>query len=413
MILVGGERRAVVGWTLYDLANTIFSFNILSFYFPVWAQEELGAKDLHLSIAFGASMAVVALASPVMGALSDRAGKRLPFLMATTVGCVTLTALLGLDGLAVALVLYAMANLLFQLGLVFYDALLPEVSDPETVGGVGGVGIGIGYVGSFIGLGTGAVLLATLQTPHPWIFAATAGLFLLFALPCFLFVRESPTPHAGRASVVETVRGLAQTARDVVELPSLGRFLLARFTYTDAANTMIIFLGIYTTQELGFSERVGQYVLGAGILAAVIGGFLFGYLVDRYRAKPVLMAVLGLWVVSLTLAAIIPLLALPEGLFWVAACGAGMALGGTWASDRPLMLELTPAHRVGEFYGLYGMVGRFAAVVGPLGWGVIVDTLGWGRPVAVLVLVGAIVVAAVILAGVETGRPAGRTTSTP
>ncbi len=401
-------RKAVVGWTLYDLANTIFSFNILSFYFPVWAQEELGASDLHLSIAFSASMAVVAVASPVMGALSDRAGKRLPFLMATTVGCVTLTALLGLDGLAVALVLYAVANLLFQLGLVFYDALLPEVSEPETVGGVGGAGIGIGYIGSFIGLGTGAIMLSQLETPHPWIFAATGGLFLLFAIPCFLFVRESPTPAAGPVSLTDTIRGLAQTARDVVELPSLGRFLLARFTYTDAANTMIIFLGIYTTQELGFSQRVGQFVLGAGIFSAVIGGFLFGHLVDRRGAKPVLMGVLGLWVVSLSLAAAIPLLALPETLFWGAACGAGMALGGTWASDRPLMLELTPEDRVGEFYGLYGMVGRFAAVVGPLAWGVIVDTLGWGRPAAVLTLVGAIVVAAGILAGVQTsGQPRG------
>ncbi len=398
------ERKAVVGWTLYDLANTIFSFNILSFYFPVWAQEELGANDLQLSIAFSVSMAVVAIASPIMGSLSDRAGTRLPFLMATTVGCVVLTALLGTGGLVVALVFYAVANLLFQLGLVFYDALLPEVSDPETVGGVGGAGIGIGYVGSFIGLGTGALLLSQLDTPHPWIFAATGGLFLLFALPCFLFVQESPTPREGRASIADTIRGLRETARDVVEIPSLGRFLLARFTYTDAANTMIIFLGIYTTQELGFSERVGQFVLGAGILSAVIGGFLFGYLVDRKGAKPVLMTVLGLWVASLSLAAAVPLLALPTGLFWVAACGAGMALGGTWASDRPLMLELTPPDRVGEFYGLYGMVGRFAAVVGPLGWGVIVDTLGWGRPTAVLTLVGAIVVAAGILAGVQPGQ---------
>ncbi|MDX1611148.1 MAG: MFS transporter, partial [Candidatus Thermoplasmatota archaeon] len=111
--------------------------------------------------------------------------------------------------------------------------------------------------------------------------------------------------------------------------------------------------------------------------------------------------VLVLWILTLLLAAAIPTLPLAQGWFWVAAVGAGLALGGTWASDRPLMLQLTPDHRVGEFYGLYGMVGRFAAVLGPLLWGLVVDTLGLGRPVAVLTLVGAMVLASFLLAGVE------------
>ena len=92
-------RREVVAWSVYDLANTIFSFNILSLYFPVWAKDELGALDTHLSIAFSLSMLVVAVASPIAGAISDRRGRRLPLLMLSTLTCVTATTLLGLHGL--------------------------------------------------------------------------------------------------------------------------------------------------------------------------------------------------------------------------------------------------------------------------------------------------------------------------
>ncbi len=405
------ERRTVVAWSVYDLANTIFSFNILSLYFPVYLESTLGGTDTHWSVAFSSSMLLVAILSPLAGAISDRYGRRIPFLVAATLVCVTATSLLGVPGLTGALVLVAIANLAFQLGLVFYDALLPEVSTPDTVGAVGGAGISIGYVGSFIGLGTGALLLWQLEDAHPWIFVATAGLFLLFALPCFIFVERGDRAAGTRAHTGP--RGLAALKRTWATLKeerSLARFLVSRFVYTDAANTLILFMGIYATQELGFTEELSQVVLGVGIAAAIVGGLAFGRWVDRAGAKPVLARVLGLWVVALSLAAAVPLTALPAWLFWVAAALAGAALGGTWAADRPLMLELAPEDRVGEFYGVYGMVGRFAAVTGPLVWAGIVDGIPWeqvpavesGRPIAVIALVGAIVLAWWILRGVET-----------
>lgn len=410
---MAGDRRAVAAWSLYDLANTIFSFNILSFYFPVWAEETLGASDSHLSIAFSASMVLVALASPLAGALSDRAGRRIPFLAASTLVCVAATAGLGLGPLPVALALYALANVAFQLGLVFYDALLPEVSTSDTVGTVGGAGISAGYLGSFVGLGVGAVLVARLAEPHPWIFAATAGLFALFAIPCFVLAEE-PGPSRQREGP-QGFAALKRTWRTLREESALARFLVARFLYTDAANTLILFMGIYATQELGISEQAAQLVLATGITGAALGGIGFGRLVDHRGAKPVLSGVLGLWIVALAGAAAVPLLALPVALFWGVAFAAGAALGGTWAADRPLMLELTPEDRIGEFYGVYGMVGRFAAVTGPLVWAGIVDGVPWetvpavdsGRPIAVLALLVAIAVSAVVLAGVRTGSPAG------
>jgi UMF1 family MFS transporter len=404
--VTGDGGRTVLAWSAYDLANTIFSFNVLSFYFPVWAKETLGAADSHLSIAFSVSMAFVALASPLAGALSDRLGRRVPLLAATTVVCVAATMTLGLAELPLALVLYALANAAFQLGLVFYDALLPEVADPANVGEVGGAGISAGYLGSFIGLGVGALLLETLADPHPWIFAATGLLFLGFALPCFAWVPDRGTGRSAEGTLLHDAR---RTVRDLGSRPDLARFLAARFVYTDAANTLIVFMGVYATQSIGFTERAGQLLLGVGIAAAVVAGITVGRGVDRTGAKPALARVLAAWLLALLLAAAVPLLGWPQWTFWPVAALAGACLGGTWAADRPLMLELTPDGRVGEFYGLYGMVGRFAAVVGPLVWGAIVDLPDWGavpfveegRPIAVLVLAAAMVAAAWLLRGVE------------
>jgi UMF1 family MFS transporter len=111
-----------------------------------------------------------------------------------------------------------------------------------------------------------------------------------------------------------------------------------------------------------------------------------------------------MWMFIFAAAAAMGFFNLPGFLFWIVACLTGIALGGTWTADRPYMLRLTPPVRVGEFYGLYGMVGRFAAITGPLLWGVIVDELDWGRPTAILMLLVGIIISYIILRDVSDER---------
>jgi UMF1 family MFS transporter len=122
--------------------------------------------------------------------------------------------------------------------------------------------------------------------------------------------------------------------------------------------------------------------------------------VDRLGPKRTLDAVLVVWLAVFVLVAAIGGLNLPGWLFWIVGPLSGVALGGLWTADRPLMLQLSPPRYLGQFYGLYAMVGRFAAIIGPLLWAAIVDGLGLGRPVAVLTLAIWIVVSLVILRGV-------------
>lgn len=405
-------RRSTVAWVLYDLANTIFSFNILSVYFPLWLSEDLGQPDSVFAIGNSLSMAVILLVAPTLGALSDRARRRIPFLVASTVFCVLSTLLLGIDGWPVAIGFFVLANIGFQAGLIFYDSLLPIVSTPATRGRVGAWGVGIGYIGSFVGLGLGSVILSLHPKADSIVFVATAAFFLLISLPAFFFIRE-PHRRATRfslATLVQITRSSFHNLFRVLrgrDVPHVGRFLVGRIFYTDAANTMIIFMAIYAVNEVGFSEGAVGLVLALGIAGAALLAPLWGVLVDRAGPKHTLDVVLLVWMFGLTIVLLIPLLGLPKEVFYLVAFLLGGALGGTWSADRPLMLGLVPSHRVGEFYGLYAMVGRFAAIFGPLVWALFVDGLGWGRPAAVASLVAFMVLAFAILRGVPDPTRAG------
>jgi UMF1 family MFS transporter len=145
------------------------------------------------------------------------------------------------------------------------------------------------------------------------------------------------------------------------------------------------------------------------IASAIVGGLVWGWVADRLGPRRTLTMVLGLWVVIFAVAVVVGVFALPVGSMFVVATMGGIALGGTWAADRPLMLRLTPPERVGEFYGLYGMVGRFSAIFGPLLWSattLLAVELGGlpiliGQSIAILVLMLMLVVGWWILRGVN------------
>jgi UMF1 family MFS transporter len=210
----------------------------------------------------------------------------------------------------------------------------------------------------------------------------TALLFLVFALPCFFFVRERPNARIDDAnSPRPTIQGsLTQTARTLREarkVPGLFTFLLANFFYSDALNTVIIAMGVYAVQVIGFSSAFS--VLAPAILTAVIGSLLFGLVTDWLTAKQALVIALLMWV-GVFLAA---MFTVDKIIFqWVIAPVAGIALGSTWTAARTMMIELSPPERLGEFLGLYNLTGKFAAVLGPLLWGttlLILDPRQYGQ----------------------------------
>jgi UMF1 family MFS transporter len=387
-----------VSWVVYDMGDTVFQQTMITNYFPVWVVAVMGGFDAQISLVNTVTMGLMLFAGPWIGAVSDRLPRRVPLLMGLVIGCCLLTFFVG-GSLIPALMLFLAANLFFQAGVVIYDSLLPAVSTPANRGRVGGFASGLSNLGALGGIAVGFLVLRA-GGEYETIFRATAVIFFLLALPLLLWVKEPPRPvdrQPAGAVARGALRDLADTARRARSYPELIRFLVGRAFYAEAANTIGLFLGIYLVVTLGFTSEQKDLLLLVGICAAIVGGIFWGFVVDRIGPRDSLMRVLAIWSVALALVAGTGFGLLPNDALWLIAPLAGFALGGIWASDRPLMIGLAPPQYLGQFYGLYALAGRFAALAGPLLWALIVDVLGWGRPVALVVLLGLVLVAMWIL----------------
>jgi MFS transporter, UMF1 family len=374
-----GRASIPLSWAFYDFANTLDSYAIVSDAIGLWAVERLGpAEGQFWALAAGAaSVALNALVSPILGAMSDRTGGRMLYLLFFTVLTIVCSAAIGLaDAAALGLILYAVANFGYQAALIYYDATLPLVARPEARGRVSGIGVAIGYLGTIL---IALLILVFDSQSSPLTFFMAAGLFALFALPLFALVKEPRTGRETRFRFTDAIGSWSQlrtTIDHARAVPGLGRFLLGRFFYTDPVNTVIVIMSVFAVEAIGLTKSQANLVLLLLTVVAVLASFGWGQLVERIGPKRTLLIVLGVWCVGLVIAGSI--LSLPTFLVGGALLGAG--LGGVWTSDRVFLLRLSPPDQIGEFFGLYGIAGKFSAVTGPVLYGVIVSTLldaGW------------------------------------
>ena len=404
-LTASGKARVAVAWSLYDFANTIFSFAVVSSAIGLWLVDasRFGERDGNfiLSVAVVVSVGVNALVSPILGALSDRGGRRLPFLLFFTALCIVPTAFIGPSPAVVGVLLFIVANFAYQAALIYYDSTLKTVSKPETRGRLSGIGVAIGYCGTiFVG-----VLLLALGASVEQRFVIAAALFAVFAVPIFLVIRESgAVTRLSAADVMGSLGQLRESVRHAREVPGLLRFLVGRFFYSDAVNTIIVVMTVVTVYAKGLDQQAAQYVLLGLTVVAIFASFGWGRLVDRLGPRRTLMIVLSSWAVGLVLGAISLSIPGPFGLVLFLAAGAilGSGLGGVQVADRVLMVRLSPPERVGEFFGLYGLVGKGSQVVGQLLYGLTLllffDALGVGAyQLAVLTLLGTMLLGAWIL----------------
>ena len=374
--------RAIVpaSWALYDFANTIFSYAVVSVAIGLWLTDASrfgpGPGQLVQGIAIAVSVGLNAIVSPVLGALSDRGGRRLPFLLLFTILCVVPTVLIGLSPALVGVLLFIVANFAYQAALIYYDATLTVVSFPSTRGKLSGVGVAIGYMGTIFV----AIVLIALDAGAEQTFLIAGSLFAIFAVPIFLVVREpstaadAMTPH----DVIDSLGQLRLTIAHARAVPGLGRFLLGRFFYSDAVNTLIVVMSVVSVRAMGLTAT--EFLLLSLMLTvvAIVTSFFWGWLADRWGPKRALIAVLASWSVGLFLGTVA--LGFPGTthgivLFVIAGAILGSGLGGVQVTDRVLMVRLSPPQRLGEFFGIYGLVGKASQVIGSLLYGLIVFLL--------------------------------------
>lgn len=392
------NKKHVISWTLFDFANSSYSAVIASVIFPVYyanliVGNEKGLGDLWWGRVISFSMATVAISSPFLGGIADYGGTRKRFLFVYTSLCIAaITVFSVLDkGMVIeGFILATIANIGMEGGLVFYNSFLPRIATRQYQGRVSAWGFGVGYAGSIISLLLAIPLIRNNQFEATWLMVSV--FFALCSVPAFLFL---PGDTKGELSIADAgVKGLRFTIKTLKEIwgeRELKKFLISYLIYEDGVNTVIVFSSIFAATTLGFrpQELIVLYLIVQ--TTALLGAFVMAKSIDYWGPKRVVMLSLVMWTFVATVAFFVQ----TKTQFCALASFAGLGLGTIQAATRAMYTQFIPEAREAEYFGIYSLVGKSSAIVGPLVFGLISSSFGSQRPailsVAVFFLVGMII----------------------
>lgn len=376
------SRRGALSWALYDWANSPFATLIVTFVFPAYFASAVVGNEVEgqarWGFAMGLSGLLVAVSSPLFGAIADVGGRRKPWLLVFTLLCALASAglwwvLPQASAVPLAIALVVAANLGFEIASVFYNAMLPDVAAPGRLGRVSGWAWGLGYGG---GLAALVLALVALVLPdQPWFGIPTqdaahvracgplVGVWLLlFALPLFLWTPDIAQPPAPGSRVRAALDSLGRSLAELARLDAVGRFLIAHMLYADGLATLFAMGGVYVAGVYGFTL---QEVMLFGIVLNVtagIGAAGFGWLDDRLGSRTTIMlALAGLLVAGLGV-----LMAESRAMVWLWGGGLGLFVGPAQAASRTYLARLAPPERRTELFGLFALSGKATAFLGPM-----------------------------------------------
>lgn len=363
----------ILSWSLYDLANQFFVLNVVSLYFVRWLTLEKGVPEIFYSISFGISMFLVAVLAPLFGTISDLTKRRRPFLVYFTLLSIGFTMLLGLSqNIFLELLFFTIANFGCQIAVVFYNAQIVDIAPKNRIGMVSGFGRMLAYSGAILALYI--VKPVVLKNGYQAAFLPTGILFLVFSLPCLIFVKDkSPAPEMDligffkKERIIQMFNTLKRTAFESKMYPGLLDFLKATFFGFSAVNVIILFMSIYATRVFGLNEAQIVNLIAFSTLFAIIGSLFSGFISDFLGYKRCLCLAFILWGFCFFAGALIR----SAWLYWFVGAAVGFTLGSTWVVSRALAVKLVPEEKIGEMFGLCNLVGYLAAVLGAVFWGIL------------------------------------------
>ena len=409
-------RQTIAAWCLYDWANSAFTTLVVTFiysaYFTAAFADDPGRGTALWSRGVVVSALAIAALAPLAGARADRGGRR-RYLIACSLVCVAATAALTFvrpgppNAVVLALTLFVVANVAFEIGLVFYNAFLPSIAAPARIGRISGYGWGLGYAGGLAALVAALVVFVSdpplfgIPTAEGFNLRATnllvAGWFLVFAVPAFVRLRDPAGTERG-GSVADAFRDLVATARRLRRYRQVLLFLLARLFYNDGLVTIFAFGGIYAVGTFGFTF---QELLTFGIVINVgagLGALAFGFVDDRLGGK----VTIGLSVAALAAATLVGALAPTPAWFWASAILVGVFAGPNQSASRSLMARFVPARHESEFFGFFAFSGKVTSFLGPALLGVLSEA--YSQRVGVASLLGFFAVGGLLLWRVDERR---------
>jgi MFS transporter, UMF1 family len=401
LLNAGVQRREVWAWAMYDFANSGYTTVVLTAVFNAYFVGVVAGKadwaTFAWTAALGLSNAIVMIVMPALGAYADlRAAKR-RLLMLATAGCVLTTALLSFAGpgdLWLAITGIVLSNLFYAIGESMIAAFLPELARREAMGTVSGWGWSFGYFGGMLTLGLSLAWVLHAQAAGqvasqfvPGTMLITAGVYLLAALPTFVFLRERAQPQAQSQSHTERISNwrasfqrLARTWHEARRLKDFAWLLACGASYQSGITVVIALAAVYAEQVLGFRQSQTMVLVFLVNIASAAGAFGFGYWQDRLGHRRALAFTLMGWIVMTALA----YLATSATLFWCAAVVAGLCMGSSQSAGRAMAGLLAPQERRAEFYALWTFATRLSAVVGPMTYGAVTWITAGNHRLAIL-----------------------------
>jgi len=366
--------RNVFIWSLFDFANSSFAVIVVAFVYAIYFKKviamNLPIADFYWSLCINISMIIVAVLSPLLGAAADHFSNKKKYLLFFTLLCIAATGLLYFikEGMILwGMVLFIISNIGFQAGLGFYDTFIKEISTVENYNKVSSFGYAIGYLGSLAAL----VTVIIWQDEPRITFLACAVMFLIFALPMFIYIKEKKNVAAdsltGSNFIKIGFKRTTETLKHINQYKNIRKFLLSYFLYIDGVNTIIFFSAIYAQTTLNFT--VPDLILFFVIVqvTALLGSFLFGYIADKTGTKKTLSFIIISWAV---LTAIV-FFSHDKTSFLVIGAFAGTFLGSSQALSRSFMSNITPDDKKTEFFGFYSLFEKTSTLLGPMTFGLV------------------------------------------
>ncbi|MES1046116.1 MFS transporter [Bacillus obstructivus] len=374
----------ILSWALYDFANTIFSSNINTIFFPLFLEHAVGGNAVmnqiastFISYANAAASFFLVIFSPLFGTTIDRTGKKKSWIVWFTLITVIGTLSMGifayyqvpgqLFNLPISLILviisFVIAKFFYHSSLVFYDSMISDLAPKSQIPLISGFGVAVGYIGTLLGLG---VYPFVGDDGYHIAFLLTGALFFLFALPLFFFSKDKKViQKTDHASFLSGYKDIIATFKEMKNYKPVFTFMISYFFLNDAIATAIAMMAIYTKAVVGFTT--GEFILLylVSTVSSIIGSFIFGFITKAHGTKRAVLYV-G---ILMCLALLVGSIATAKSMFWVAGSMFGVSLGAMWVTSRTYIVELSPENKRGQFFGLFAFSGKVSSILGPLLYG--------------------------------------------
>ena len=386
------HRKAINAWTMYDWANSAFATTIMAAVLPVYyssvASKGLAPSDATANWAFTTSIALilVAILSPILGAMADFSGSKKRFLTFFVFMGVTGTALLYLvrsGDWFMASIFFILGNIGFSGANVFYDSLLPHVARPEEIDQVSSKGYAMGYLGGglLLAINLGMILMAPdhlVELMSRLSFLMVAVWWLVFTIPLWRHVNEPPRRvlrgEEHQNPISASLSRLAKTFSEVKKYRQLMKFFVAFWLYNNGIGTIIYMATIYGT-ELGFSSSTTIGTLLMVQFVAIPFSFVFGWLANKIGTKKSILFSLLVY----TGIAIAGYFLQREIHFWLLGFAVATVQGGSQALSRSLCGRMMPMSQSAEFFSFFSVSEKIAGTAGPMVFGLVSKLMGGSR----------------------------------